>query len=97
MQRGTSIGLSWSHALTPSTNAIGYLQYGRLERQGFGSSDVYTASASLVTQLTPRLSGYVQYVLTNRADQFAGGFARQNSGAGRAIQNVVVVGLRQTF
>jgi uncharacterized protein (PEP-CTERM system associated) len=97
LQRGTSIGLTWAHELTPSTTAIAYLQYGRLERQGFGTSDVYTASLSLVTQLAPRLSGYAQYALNNRSEQFGGGFRTANNGSGRAIQNVVVVGLRQSF
>lgn len=96
-QRGSSIGLSWSHALTPSTSVIGQLQYGQLTRQGFGTSDVYTASASVVTQLAPRLSAYAQYALTNRSDEFGTGFLASNTAPGRAVQNVVIVGLRQSF
>lgn len=96
-QTSSSIGLSWSHALTPNTNAIGQFQYGQLSRQGFGTSDVYTASATLVTQLSPQLSGYVQYALSNRSDAFSNGFAAARSGGGRAVQNVGILGLRQTF
>ncbi|MBX9750773.1 MAG: TIGR03016 family PEP-CTERM system-associated outer membrane protein [Roseococcus sp.] len=87
-QTGNSLTLTWSHALTPVTTAIASLQYGRLERQGQPTGDVYGGTVSLVTQLAPGLSAYAQYGLTNRGDQFGGG---------RAIQNVVVIGLRQSF
>jgi hypothetical protein len=88
-QRGTSLTFSWAHALTPSTNAIAALQYGRLERQGQPSSDVYGGTFSLVTQLAPGLSAYAQYGLSNRGQDYGGG--------GRGIQNVVIIGLRQSF
>lgn len=87
-QTGNSLTFTWSHALTPTTTAIASLQYGRLERQGQPSGDVYGGTVSLVTQLAPGLSAYAQYGLTNRGEQFGGG---------RAIQNVVVIGLRQSF
>lgn len=87
-QQGNSVGLTWSHALTPSTTAIASLQYGRLERQGQPSGDVYGGTVSLVTQLAPGLSAYAQYGLSNRGQQYD---------SGRAIQNVVVIGLRQSF
>lgn len=87
-QRATSISVAWSHSLTPTTTSIATMQYGRLERSGFGSSDIYGATAALVTQLTPGLSAFLQYGLTNRGDQFA---------PGRAIQNVLLIGMRQNF
>lgn len=87
-QRGHSATFTWSHALTPSTTAIAALQYGRLERQGQPSGDVYAGTVSLVTELAPGLSAYAQYGLSNRGEQYGGG---------RAIQNTVVIGLRQSF
>ena len=87
-QRGTSVSFTWSHALTASTTAIASLQYGRLERQGLPGSNVHGGTASLVTQLAPRLSAFAQYGLNDRGGQ---------DGGGRALQNVVVVGLRQSF
>lgn len=88
-QRGTSVTASWAHALTPSTTAIASLQYGRLERQGQPTGDIYGGTVSLITQLAPGLSAYAQYGITNRSQDFGGG--------GRAVQNIVVVGIRQSF
>jgi len=91
-QRGTSASLSWSHSLTPSTNFIGSVQYGRFDQPGGvvgqGSSDVFSASATLATQFTPGLTGFVQYGLTNRINE---------GQSGHALQNVVIIGLRQSF
>ena len=87
-QDGTSGSLTWSHALTPATTAIGYAQYGSFESPQRGSGNVFTLSASLATELTPGLSGVLTYMMTNRGDDIA---------SGRAVQNVVLVGLRQTF
>lgn len=87
-QKGTSGSLTWGHELTPYTSAISYIQYGTFETPGRGSGDVFTASVALVTQLRPGLAGTLRYMLTNRGDDFTDG---------RAIQNVIVAGLRQTF
>ncbi|MCR0985100.1 TIGR03016 family PEP-CTERM system-associated outer membrane protein [Roseomonas populi] len=87
-QRGTSASLTWSHELTPSMVAIGNVQYGRFTSPGTGRGDVFSASATLAAQLRPGLSAFAQYALTTRSDDFD---------SGRALQNVVLVGLRQTF
>ena len=87
-ESGNSVTAAWSHELSPRMTATASLQYGRLERQGSRTTDVFGASATLFRQLQPRLNGYLQYGLTNRGDGFT---------AGRAIQNVVLVGMRQTF
>ncbi|WP_338663903.1 TIGR03016 family PEP-CTERM system-associated outer membrane protein [Pararoseomonas sp. SCSIO 73927] len=87
-QRGTSASLSWSHELTPATTAIGNVQYGRFTSPGAGNGDVVSASVTLATQLRPGLSAFAQYAITSRGDEDA---------SGRALQNVVLVGLRQTF
>jgi uncharacterized protein (PEP-CTERM system associated) len=85
---GTSGIFSWSHELTPGTSAIGSLQYGTFRTPGRGSGDVYTIGATLVTQLRPKLAGMLQFVTSSRSDDTA---------SGRAIQNTIIAGLRQTF
>jgi uncharacterized protein (PEP-CTERM system associated) len=86
-QRGTSGSLTWSHELTPEMSLTAYLQYGVTESRR-GDEDVYTAGAALFRTLAPGLTGTLRYTLTNR----------DLTGApGRAVQNVLVAGLRQTF
>ncbi|MBP0496093.1 TIGR03016 family PEP-CTERM system-associated outer membrane protein [Roseomonas indoligenes] len=87
-QRGTSASLSWAHELTPATTAIGNFQYGRFTTPGAGKGDVLSASLTLATQLRRGLSAFAQYAVTSSRDDFV---------SGRALQNVVLVGLRQTF
>ena len=91
-QRGTSGTLSWSHMFTPSTAFIGSVQYGRFDQPsglaGQGSSDVFSAFATLTTQFTPALTGFLQYGLTNRINE---------GQSGHAMQNIVIIGLRQSF
>jgi uncharacterized protein (PEP-CTERM system associated) len=87
-QKGTSGSLTWAHELTPYTSAVSYLQYGSFKTPGRGKGDVFTASVAVVTQLRPGLAATLQYMLTNRGDDFTDG---------RAVQNVIIAGLRQTF
>jgi hypothetical protein len=78
--------------LTPATTFIGSLQYGRFDQPGGvagqGSSDVFSASATLTTQFNPGLTGFVQYGLSNRVNE---------GQSGHALQNLVIIGLRQSF
>jgi len=87
-QETNSVTFSWAHVLTPDMSVIGAVSYGRVERSGFGAGDTYGGSVTLANQLTPRLSGFIQYALTNRTDDFV---------PGTAVQNLVRIGLRQTF
>jgi len=87
-QRGHTINFSWARALSPETTGLVGLQYGRREREGQGDTDVYGLNLGLSTQLRPRLNGYVRYALTSRTADLA---------EGRSVQNIVVVGLRQSF
>lgn len=87
-QSGTSGSLTWSHGLTPATTAIGYLQYGTFETPARGSGNVFTVGATLVTQLSPGLVGTLQFITNSRADDVE---------RGRALQNTIIAGLRQTF
>ena len=77
---------------TPSTAFIGSVQYGRFDQPsglaGQGSSDVFSAFATLTTQFTPALTGFLQYGLTNRINE---------GQSGHAMQNIVIIGLRQSF
>jgi uncharacterized protein (PEP-CTERM system associated) len=92
-QTGYTVNLAWAHALTPRTSVTAGLQYGWQERSGAGqgalSGSVYGGSVAIATQLTPGLSAFAQYGITSRED-FSGS-------GGRAIQNTILVGLRQTF
>jgi len=87
-QTGYSATLTWSHALSPVTTINASAQYGWLERTGFSAGPVYGGSLAVVRELTPRLNVFAQYSLTSRDDAARGG---------RAIQNTILVGLRQSF
>ena len=102
-QRGTAVGVTWSHEFTPATVGTTSFQYGRfegggpgrfasgagrLDSSGFGSGNVYTFTASLAQRITASLTGSVQYVLTHRDNGVSDG---------RVTQNVILAGLRQSF
>jgi uncharacterized protein (PEP-CTERM system associated) len=87
-QSGTSAGLSWSHALTPATTAIGYMQYGTFETPSRGSGNVFSVGATLVSQLTPDIVASLQLMTSSRSDDVTDG---------RAIQNTIIAGVRKTF
>jgi uncharacterized protein (PEP-CTERM system associated) len=86
-QQGSSASLTWAHALTPSSTLIAAAQYGRFE-DGARDGDIVSLGVSLVTQLAPGLSGLVQLLTTSRGEDQA---------SGRAVQNLILVGLRQSF
>lgn len=85
---GVSVALNWFRSLSDTTGASFFAQYGVTETTGNRSDDIFTLAATLNHQISAGLTGFLQYRLTNR-DDF--------SGAGRAVQNVVVAGLRQSF
>jgi uncharacterized protein (PEP-CTERM system associated) len=87
-QEGIYGALSWSHSLAPVTNLFGYLQYGRFDSPTAGSGDLFSANAGLTHQINPKLSAILQYLLIARGS---------NSTNGRVTQNIILVGLRQTF
>lgn len=86
-QRGRSASFTWAHALTPSTTAIATAQYGHFE-DDTRTGDTASFGLSLVTQLAPGLSGIVQALTTSRGD---------DAFSGRAVQNLILIGLRQSF
>lgn len=85
---GVSVGLNWFRSLSDTTAVSLFAQYGVTETTGNRTDDIFTLGATLRHDITAGLAGFLQYRLTNR-DDF--------SGTGRAVQNVVVAGLRQTF
>jgi uncharacterized protein (PEP-CTERM system associated) len=87
-QEAISGSLTWVRDLTPELTATAYLQYGVTETRGRGDQDFFTGGLSLSRALGQGLYGTMQYRLTNRDDY---------SGSGRAIQNLVLVGLRKDF
>ncbi len=101
-QTGYTVNLAWAHALTDRTSVTAGLQYGWQERSGQGfnqaggntSGSVYGGSLAVATQLTPGLTAFAQYAITSRGN--LSGVDVPGSG-GRAIQNTILIGLRQTF
>lgn len=105
-QTGYTVNLAWAHALTDRTSVTAGLQYGWQERSGQGagqgitaasgttSGSVYGGSLAVGTQLTPGLTAFAQYAITSRGN--LSGVDVPGSG-GRAIQNTILIGLRQTF
>lgn len=85
---GVSVGANWFRSLSDQTAISVFAQFGVTETTGDRSDDVFTFGVTLRHDITAGLAGFLQYRLTNR-DDF--------TGAGRAVQNVVVAGLRQTF
>ncbi len=87
-QRGMSGSFSWLHAFSARTNGIAFVQYGEFETSLNGKGDIVSGSFTVAHQLQERLSGTVQIGTTSRADA---------TRSGRATQNIILLGLRQTF
>ena len=87
-QRGYSGSLTWAHELTPRTTVFSLAQYGVFNSPTLGAGDVTTGSVSLVHQLTPNLSGSMQYAITRRGADVT---------TNRSVQNIALISLRRTF
>jgi uncharacterized protein (PEP-CTERM system associated) len=89
-QKGYSVGLAWSHALTETLNGISSLQYGRTRSSSslVGNGDFYSVRLGVTQQLRPGLFGTLQYILTSQSANLA---------SGDAMQNVVIFGIQQVF
>ncbi|MBU8536719.1 TIGR03016 family PEP-CTERM system-associated outer membrane protein [Falsiroseomonas tokyonensis] len=87
-QRGTSGSFTWSHALTPATDAIAFLQYGRSSSDLGGDGTTMSASLTFVHQLRERTALTLQLASSRR----------ETAGSNQtATQNYILIGLRQTF
>lgn len=88
-EKGYSVGLTWSRMLTPVLRGLVLGEYGRTESSSaLGDSDTYTFGLGLSQELAPGLFGSVQYNYYNRGDA---------TGSGRAVQNIIILGLRKVF
>lgn len=89
---GFTTSFSWGRSLSERTTAVAFLQYGRISGSNFSNGDSVTASLSFQHQLQPRLLATLQLASSNRTTGDGSG-----SGSGRVLQNIVLVGLRQSF
>lgn len=98
----TSIGLSWTRDVAPTTSLTVFGSYafntttltGAGAPQGPQDFNSANVGASLGRALTPTLSGVVSYQLNWRDN----GFSRTGQfGGGEAVQNIFTVGLQQRF
>jgi hypothetical protein len=88
-QRGISGSLTWAHALTERTTAVGYVQYGRFNNALLGKGDLASGSLTLTHQLQPQLLATLQLGVTARGNSQPPG--------GTALQNIILIGMRQVF
>lgn len=98
-QEGISFSLTWSRALAETTQLTAFGQYGT-SSSGANSGDTttYSAGLALVQQLGTGLAGTLSYRLGIRdggSTTTAGGAATGDDG--RAVQNIITAGIRQTF
>ncbi len=99
----TSIGLTWSRGVAPTTtlSVFGSYAFNTTTLSGAGAQfqgtqDFNSANvgASLARALTPTLSGVLSYQLNWRDN----GFSRTGQfGGGEAMQNIFTAGLQQSF
>ncbi|WP_207416546.1 TIGR03016 family PEP-CTERM system-associated outer membrane protein [Roseomonas haemaphysalidis] len=98
---GNSASFTWSHSLSPSTSTSLSLQYGTYESARFGDGNVYSVQASLFSELKPGLVGSLQLISSSRSNQASFDRSRfdrfGDNSSGRALQNTIIAGLRQTF
>ncbi len=87
-QDGTTGSISWAHVLTERATTFAYAQYGQFNTGLLGKGDVVSGSVTLSYQLQPRLLGTVQVATSSRSDERS---------SGRATQNLILIGLRQSF
>ena len=97
--RGTYATLSWGHEFSPRTTGVATAQYGHVYGQlgfgqpgfgqpGQGDSDTYALAATLMHQLSDKLTGSIQVAWTSNTSSVA------NQGY---TQGVIRAGLRRTF
>jgi len=87
-QTAQSVGLSWVRELRPDLSGALFVQYGTIESSGRPDTDVYSAGVALTQDFGQGLRGTLQYRITSR---------EEISGGGRALQNLILVGLRKDF
>lgn len=86
-QTVTSLGLSWSHGLTPTATLATLGRFGVTSQNGREGNNILI-QASLSQTLTPTLVGSVLYRFSNTGT---------DGTLGRTMQNTLIVSLRQFF
>lgn len=94
-QKGTSFVFSWGHDLAESTRLTSYASYGYTSAPRSPDRNNYGLGVILVHQINPALVGNVTYRLNIR--DVAVPTAQQTLGSDQAVQNIITVGLRQSF
>lgn len=94
-QKNTSFTVSWGHDLAETTRLTTFLQYGMTTSGAASDSDNYGAGAFLTQQINPGLIGTLSYRLNIRDGGVTSTGAALNDG--RAVQNIITAGLRQSF
>lgn len=94
-QKATSFVFSWGHDLAEGTRLTSFASYGYSTQATADDTNYFGLGAILVHQINPGLVGNVTYRLNARE----GGFSStgQPQGNDRAVQNIISVGLRQSF
>lgn len=93
----TSLGLTWSHELTPRASLITSGEYGITSTSGRGintDGTTITLGVTLTQELAPGLAGSLSYRFGWRDDGLTGTGQLTD---GTATQNIITAGLRQTF
>ena len=89
--QGVFGSIGWSHEWSEAISSFAAFQYGTTGTQMSGrssTSNIATAASSFIYRINPSLSAILQYRLTYRKDPAPNG---------TAIQNLILIGLRQTF
>ncbi|WP_372620685.1 TIGR03016 family PEP-CTERM system-associated outer membrane protein [Falsiroseomonas sp.] len=84
----SSVTLVWTRELEPGLALTTSGRVGITEREGQDENMSYVFQAGLSKVISPRLSGSVQYQFSQRENYFQGG---------SAVQNTIIVTLRQLF
>jgi uncharacterized protein (PEP-CTERM system associated) len=84
----SSLSGAWTHELEPGLALTTSGRVGLTERAGSDQAMNYLLQAGLSRVFNPRLSGSIQYQFSHRENAFGGG---------SAVQNTIIVSLRQLF
>jgi uncharacterized protein (PEP-CTERM system associated) len=95
-QKSTNFTFTWGHDVAETTRLTSFLSYGFTTSGVTDDGNNYGAGIVLTHQINPALAGSLAYRLNIRD---GGGVSStgQPLGDDRAIQNVIVAGLRQSF
>lgn len=94
-QEGTAFTFSWGHDLAERTRLTSYASYGYTTAAQTTDTNNYGLGVILVHQVNPGLVGNVTYRLNIR--EIGVSTTQPTQGDNQAVQNIISVGLRQSF